>query len=174
MSYPVNRSIGTGNVIALLKTPALARVISNKTVSQTIEFARENQWVLFDNKGDTFLSFTHECLGYSEGSAGKEIKIDVELIDPLETFESNLLALPLKSLLGSNKKVAEEYYRLTELLDKSEYKLTDEVKKVSNELKKTNYAISKIQNDLEAFSRKKQFKDSTNQFGKDINLLDKC
>lgn len=139
------KSVPTANIICLLKTPELAKVASRKRTSEVIDLAREKDWVVFDNKADTFLSFTHECLGYQGGTPGKEVSITIEIVDPLSTFETNLMSLSLKTLLGSNKKIAQEYFRLTESLDKTDYNLSDEFRKVSGSLKLADKELKKLQ-----------------------------
>ena len=107
----MNTSVPSVGVIAVLNTSKIQEVIneSNETI---IDKAIQSGDILLDSKEFPILSFTHECLGYQGNAIGKDLKITLELLDPLSQFESHLLSIAAKSLVGDNKQVVELYNEL--------------------------------------------------------------
>jgi hypothetical protein len=110
-------------VIGILRTDKIRNLafFDKQSNSKTIKFAKDNGLTIFDSSDGNFISFDYNINQEKEGS-GKSIKMTVEVIDPTNTFESNLIAMSYRAAFGNNDELIKELDRLANLnLDNSTF-----------------------------------------------------
>lgn len=119
--------IPTASVVAVIRTNDLDAVFKNTgSKAKVIAAARDQDLILFDSNVNEVKSFTHEVLADNSKGIGKNVEINIDIIDPTYKFEDHFLSIGYKSLYGSNIKVLEEIERVKKLKQpKESFQITD-------------------------------------------------
>lgn len=119
--------IPTASVVAIIRTNDIDEAYRNSgSKAKVIATAREKDLILFDSNVNEVKSFTHEVLADGNKGIGKNVEINIDIIDPTYKFEDHFLSIGYKSLYGSNVKVLEEIERVKKLKQPKEtFQITD-------------------------------------------------